>query len=465
MKPVSGPKVLTGLILSAAVVAVGVSAMIWFSSMKKPPRQGSPKALVVQVSVKAAVPETVQTRLNGFGVAEPVTTVRVAAEVGGRILHTHPDLEKGRTISKGEVLFGIDPLDYRTKLSNLRAGLAQRDAALARAEKEFAADKKRLPVIRRTMELAGNEFNRVNRLLKENSIGNRSAVDQAEQAMNSAVDAYQQLGRAISLYPATIDEATAAVASAAADVARAEADLERCTVRAPFTGRVKSLALELGEYAAAGTEVLTLADDSELEILVSLDAREVAAWIPLRRPGDPGVGPADGGFPVPEPVACDIQWTEAREHTWPGTLSRLVEFDQSSRTMTLAVRFDPVKHLCPDCPPLVEGMFCAVSVPGKTIGGLFRLPRWLVTTDNTIYVAENNRLETRSVRRVYADGDEVFLTGDIRPGDLLITTRLVDPMENAALKIVGRSDGSGPAGQATDQNLYQGQAKESPGIN
>lgn len=438
MKKMSGLRLLTGLILSTAVVAAGISAMMYFSSMKKKPHRGKPKEMVLRVAVKTAVPETVNTRLNGFGVAEPVTTVRIAAEVGGRIIHAHPDLDKGRTIPEGEVLFQIDPLDYRTALLDLEAGLAQKRAALARIKKEFAADKKRLATIRRTMELAKGEFNRVRRLLEENSIGNRSAVDQAEQAMNSAIDAHHQLERAISLYPSTIQEAEAALLSAKADVDRANADLERCTVRAPFTGRVKSLALDLGEYASAGTQVVTLADDSELEIQVSLDAREVSSWLTFRDISSresPGI-PVPGWFPTPEPVVCEIQWIEARQHTWPGSLSRLVEFDQASRTMTLAVRFSPSESACPDCPPLVEGMFCAVSIPGKPIQGLYRLPRWLVTTDNTIYVAENNRLKTRRVERVYADGDDIFLKGDIKRGDLLITTRLVEPMENASLKIV-----------------------------
>ncbi|MCG8617119.1 MAG: HlyD family efflux transporter periplasmic adaptor subunit [Desulfobacterales bacterium] len=449
MKKMSGLRLLTGLILSIAVVAAGISAMNYFSSMKKKPHRGKAKEMVLRVAVKTAVPETVKTRLTGFGVAEPMTTVRIAAEVGGRIIHAHPDLEKGRTISEREVLFQIDPLDYRTALLDFEAGLAQKQAALARTKKEFTADKKRLATIRRTMELAKDEFNRVRRLLEENSIGNRSAVDQAEQAMNSAIDAHHQLERAISLYPSTIREAEAALLSAKADVDRAKVDLERCTVRAPFTGRVKSLALERGEYASAGTQVVTLADDSQLEILVSLDAREVSSWLEF---SDNSVReqqgtPVSGWFPVPEPVTCEIQWIEARQHTWNGTLSRLVEFDQASRTMTLAVRFSPSENSCPDCPPLVEGMFCAVSIPGKSIKGLFRLSRWLVTTDNTIYVAEANRLKTRRVERVYADGDDIFLKGEIQRGDLLITTRLVEPMENASLKILPVQPEAGKSGE------------------
>ncbi len=436
-----GPRLATRLILSFIVIALGVITMIYFSSQKKKPHKGGVKEMVLRVSVKEAVPETVHTLLKGFGVAEPVTTVRLSAEVSGRIVYTHPEFKQGKTVAKGEMLFKIDPSDYQATLDNLRAELVQEKAVLTHIEKEFAADRNRLSTIARTMDLGRAEYDRVRVLLEENSIGNRSAVDQAEQSMNSAIDTHDQMKRSLSLYPVKIKEAEAAVASAKADLDKARANLARCTVVAPFTCRIKAISMELGEYATTGTEVVTLADDSQMEILVSLDAREATSWLSFL---NKDMVSSPGWFPKPEPVTCDIQWIETRSHTWTGTLSRLVEFDQSSRTMTLAVRFDPRENKCTDCPPLVEGMFCRVAIPGKPIDGLFRLERWLVTTDNTIYVAENNRLKTRAITKVYADGDLVFVTGDIREGDSLITTRLVDPLENSTLRIVGK-----PAGKPT----------------
>ena len=438
-----GPGLAVRLILSVIVIGLGVSALVYFSSQKKKPHRGGVKEMVLRVSVKEAVPETVHTRLRGFGVAEPVTTVRLSAEVSGRIIYTHPEFRQGKTIAGGEILFKIDPSDYQASLDNLRAGLAQEKAALDRIRKEFAADRSRLSTIRRTMDLSRAEYDRVRVLLEENSIGNRSAVDQAEQSMNSAIDTHDQMKRSLSLYPVKIKEAEAAVVSAKADVDKAEANLARCTVVAPFTCRIKATAMEKGEYATAGSEIVTLADDSLMEILVSLDAREATSWLSFQNKDRVS---SPGWFPKPEPVACDIQWIENNTHTWTGTLARLVEFDQSSRTMTLAVRFDPGENSCDDCPPLVEGMFCRISIPGKPINGLFRLERWLVTTDNTIYVAEDNRLKTRAVNRVYADGDQVFVTGDIRAGDTLITTRLVDPLENTPLRILEE-----PAGKPVDK--------------
>ena len=430
------PGVLVRIILCLAIVGAGVSAMGVFTKLKKKPKKGTPKEMVLQVTVAEAVPETVMTRLKGFGVARPVTEVRLYAEVAGKLVYVHPDFRTGKTLSKGEVIFKIDSSDYEAALAGLRSLLAQKRAVLDQTGAQYDADKTRLPVIARTMELARAEYRRVKTLLEENSIGNRSAVDQAEQAMNGAIDSHAQMKRALSLYPAILREQAAAVASVKADLKKAEINVSRCTVAAPFTGRVKSRSMELGEFAAAGKEVLTLADDSLLEILVSLDAREVSSWLQF---GTDRRG--TGWFGKPLPVGCTIQWTEARDHSWTGTLARVVNFDQASRTVTLAVRFDPSRNSCAGCPVLVEGMFCAVAIPGKPVDNLFRVKRWLVTTDNTLYVAKDNRLETRQVERIYAEGDWLFVRGQIAQGERIITTRLVDPLEHAALDITGTSEG------------------------
>ena len=440
-------RVITRILLSLAVIGAGIFAMTYFKSLKKPPHRGRVKERVLQVEVKKAMPQPIETRLKGFGVAEPVTMVKLSAEVAGRIIYTHPGFEKGRTILKDEVLFKIDPADYIAELKILRAGLDQKKSLLAGIEQQFKADRLRVKTIQRTMDLSRAEYERVRVLLEENSIGNRSELDQSERSLNNAIDNFDQMKRSLSLYPVQIREAAAGIASVTANMDKAAANLARCTIKAPFPSRIVAIAMEEGEYATKGREVVTIADDSSLEIQVSLDAREASQWLSFVE----GPGKSSGWFPAPRPVSCEIASIEAKNANYSGVVERLVEFDQASRTMTLAVKFDPSQALSQnngnnynnynkskDCSPLVAGMFCSVSIPGKTIEGLFQLKRWLVTTDNTVYISKEDRLKTLSVNKVYASGDDVFLSGDITPGDLLITTRLVAPLENSALKIMNR---------------------------
>ncbi len=434
-KKITMSRVITRIVLSIMVIGAGIFSMTYFKSLKKAPHRGRVKERVLQVDVKKAVLQSVETRIKGFGVAQPVTMVKLSAEVAGRIIHTHPGYKKGGTIPKDEVLFQIDPADYIAELNSLRAGLDQKKSLLAVIEQQFKADRLRVKTIQRTMDLSRAEYERVRVLLEENSIGNRSELGQSEQSLNNAIDSLDQMKRSLSLYPVQIREAVAGIASVTANMDKAAANLARCTIKAPFTARITAISMEEGEYATKGREVVTIADDSFLEIQVSLDAREASQWLDFEEEGSENLS---GWFPKPRPVACEIAWVESKDALFSGVVERLVEFDQSSRTMTLAVKFDPSRDSCNGCSPLVAGMFCSVSIPGKTIGGLFMLKRWLVTADNTVYISRENRLKTLAVNKVYASGDEVFLSGEISPGDLLITTRLVDPLENSALKIMNR---------------------------
>jgi multidrug efflux system membrane fusion protein len=433
IKKITLSMVTTRILLSLAIIGAGIFAMAYFSSLKKPPHRGRVKERVLQVEVKKAVSKGVETLLKGFGVARPVTRVKLSAEVAGRIIYTHPGFEKGGTILEGEVIFKIDPSDYAAELKGLGAGLDQKKSLLAVIEAQFKADKLRIKTIRRTMDLSRAEYERVRVLLEENSIGNRSELEQSEQSLNNAIDSFDQMRRSLSLYPVHIREARAAIESVLANMDKAVANLERCTVKAPFNCRITAISMENGEYATRGKQVVSLADDSFLEIEVSLDAIQASQWLSFV---DEGAQNLSGWFPKPLPVVCEIAWIEDKKNIFEGVVERLVEFDQTSRTMTLAVKFDPARVHCKECSPLVAGMFCSVSIPGKTINGLFPLKRWLVTPDNTIYIARDNRLKTIAVNKVYASGDEVFLSGDILPGDNLIITRLVDPLENSALKIM-----------------------------
>ncbi|MCP3940014.1 MAG: HlyD family efflux transporter periplasmic adaptor subunit [Desulfobacteraceae bacterium] len=434
-KKIRMSRVVPRLVLSLVILGVGFVAMIYFQSFKKSPHRGLIKERVLEVDVKKAEPQSVETRLKGFGVAQPVTLVELSAEVSGRIIYTHPGFKKGRIVLKDEVLFKIDPGDYIAELNSLKAGLEQEKNLLAGIEQEFKTDRLRVKTIRRTMDLSRAEYNRVRVLLEENKIGNRSELDQSEQSLNDAIDNYDLMQLSLALYPVQILEAKAGIASVSADMDKALANLARCTVKAPFTARITAVAMEGGEYVTKGSQVVTLADDSFLEIEVSLDAIQASKWLNFVEEGPRDLS---GWFPNPSPVLCEISWIEAKDDLFDGVVERLVAFDQASRTITLAVKFDPSQETCKDCSPLVAGMFCSVSIPGKTIDGLFSLKRWLVSTDNTVYISRENRLKTVLVNKVYASGDEVFLSGDITPGDLLIITRLVDPLENSALKIMNR---------------------------
>jgi multidrug efflux pump subunit AcrA (membrane-fusion protein) len=376
------------VLLVSLILLVGVGLMRFLMSMREAPRQTDHGEPSKPVQAMAPVREDVQVVIAGYGQASALDVVRISAEVSGQIVAVHPRLETGEIIPQGELLFRIDPRDYTAAVEQAEAQLSQMSDTAARLKRQSAIDQERLETLARSRELAQQELDRIRQLFEKDEVGTLSGVDKAEMAFNQSDDAYDQLAQMVELYPLRIREAEAGIESAQAQLDLGRARLTRTEITAPFTGRLKEVNLELGQSVAPGTPLVTLANDSLLEIRVPLDSRDARRWLRFTE------APAEGDtawFGKPEPVVCGVRWSEdPGDHEWQGVLDRVVSFDEATRTMTVAVRLsgEQARSTGDVMLPLVDGMFCNVAIPGQTMTGVFRLPRWAVTFEEEVYLAQ-----------------------------------------------------------------------------
>jgi RND family efflux transporter MFP subunit len=388
---------LTSIIICILVLLLGVAGMVMLTRLKKPPAETEHGERSLRVEAIQIKKEDISVIISGYGEVKALTVVPIAPEVSGRIVDIHPRLKIGEIIPKGEVLFKIDPKDYLTVLKTNR---------------------KRLKILKRSHELAQKEYQRILVLYKKDNVVALSGLEAAEKTMLAAADLENQIIQVLET---------------------AENNLERCEVRAPFNARIKSVSLEKGQYVTPGQNVITLSDDSILEIQVPLDSRDARKWLRFNRDEKNG---NTTWFSDVKQVPCKISWTENNDgQTWDGRLHRIVKFDQQTRTLIIAVRFDAETALkkSSQSMPLVEGMFCSVKIPGRTLYNVFRLPRQAVSFENTVHIAVKDRLKTLPVTVVRVDGENAYVAGGINTGDMVVTTRLIDPLENALLEITNRS--------------------------
>jgi multidrug efflux system membrane fusion protein len=256
MKKRQKKHVMMRITICALILLVGIAGMNGLASLKKPPAEAKTEERPIKVQAMDVVPRDYPVVITGYGEVTALTVVSVASEVSGRVVHTHPSLKVGEIIPAGEVMFRIDPADYEANLVEARAGVAQWQNAVARLKKQYAIDSQRLKTLERNAKLAGAEFERVRHLFEVDRVGTRSGVDQTERAYNSAMDQADQMAQAVTLYPMQIREAQSSLASAEARLTRAETNLARCTVTAPFNARIKSAAIETGQYVAPGQHVM-----------------------------------------------------------------------------------------------------------------------------------------------------------------------------------------------------------------
>jgi RND family efflux transporter MFP subunit len=426
------------LMVCSLLLLAGVGGYVGLSGLKKPPAQAHNGERPLKVTTLQAKGEAVQVAITGYGQVRPLKEVVMAAEVAGQVVSVHPRLNTGELIAQGDLLFQIDPRNYESAVTQARAEVDQSRSLLARLSKQAVIDEERLKTLMRNRELAAAEYGRIRLLFEAHGVGTRSSVDRAEQAYNAAVDQSDQMSLSVSLNPLRIKEAESSLAAAQARFTHAQTNLQRCRVHAPFNGRIKTVTIEQGQYVSAGQALVTLADDTLLEIHIPLDSRDVDQWIQFAEVPNPAAG---AWFNSLHPVACAIRWTEApKEHRWEGMLHRVVHFDPKTRTITVAVRISGDKAVQRGRLPLVEGMFCEVEIPGLTLPRAYRIPRQAVGFGGTLFTVVDHRLKTVAVEVARESGDDVLVVGGLNEGDIVIATRLVDPLEGALIEIVGTAD-------------------------
>lgn len=381
------PSVFFRLFVVSLILSAGVGGFVVLKMLKQPPQLKPVTERALAVEAITAQPTDRQVVLGGFGEITATTTVVLSSEVAGRVVSTHGQLEAGRTIVKGTVLINLDQkdfqLDYETALS-------------------------RLQILKGDLVLAENELKRLTQLYRKNKVGTLPSLEQAEAAVNSIANQIRQVEK---------------------DRDLAGLRRERCVVRAPFDCRIIEVSVEKDEYVTAGKQLVTLVDDSALEVLVALDSREAASWLELQ--AKKSGGPVNW-FGQPKKVSCQITWTENETLTGKGWLDRIVRFDKQTRTLVVAVRLQP-ESSAPF--PLTEGMFCKVEVPGKTLEGVYILPRQAVTHEHTVYTVVKDRLRTSPVTVLRMEGHNAYISAGLNQGDTVIITRLEDPLEHSLVKV------------------------------
>lgn len=434
------------LLQVACVLLVGALAMWVLARLREEPKRVDLKEQPIHVTVLTVQPESQSVVVSGSGTARNLNTVAIAPQVAGNIVEIHPRLEIGEVVQKGELLFAIDPRNYELQLKGAQGLAGQLESGLAMLRTKHDSDLKRMVGVERGRDLAKGEHDRVKGLFEKN-VGAKHGVELAESAFLQAEDNVTQLKMALDSFPGQLKEMESRLIAAQAQVAQAQLALDNTRVVAPFTGRIKmlgatlGLSVEVGQCVAPGIPVVTLADDSALEIAVPLDSEESRRWLMFGE----GTGEGHAWFDKLTPVECTVRWTEDEETVWRGMLNRVQGFDERTRTLTVAVRLEgPQLNATDAALPLVDGMFCEVDIPGKKVEKVYRVPRKAVNFDGTLYLSDNSHLRTAKVEIVHEQGNEVLIAEGLKPGDQVITTRLVNPMENSLLETLPDQEGEMP---------------------
>jgi membrane fusion protein, multidrug efflux system len=205
------------------IAAVGFGGLAYSYHGGEAAAQAGPPA-PPQVVVSKPLARELESKLGFLGQFSAVDQVELRAQVGGTL--TEIRFKDGDIVHKGDLLFTIDPVPYEIKLAQATAQLESANARL---------------------DLANRELTRAQEL-KRSDAGTAQNVDQRSAERLSA---------------------QAAIDDAKAQIRDAQFDLDHCRIAAPFTGRIGTHLVSIGNLIAgsrAATSPTTL-----LATLVSVD--------------------------------------------------------------------------------------------------------------------------------------------------------------------------------------------------
>jgi multidrug resistance efflux pump len=175
------------------------------------------------------------------------------------------------TVKAGQLLVQLDKRIFEQKLEQAQATVASQKAALAGSTQQELSSKASIHVSEAQLESskaalirAQANWNRVEPLVKK-GVSTVSDADQARAALDQARAAVSQGQAALEVAHQQLEtilvnrgSLQAAVASAEAAVRLADIDLQNTRIVAPRDGRLGEVAVRIGQYVSAGTQLMTI---------------------------------------------------------------------------------------------------------------------------------------------------------------------------------------------------------------
>ncbi len=404
-KKKSRKKLIVFLIIGVVVIALGVLILM-----------GSSRETILTVQTEKIERKTITQIVTATGKIQPVTQVKINAEVSGEI--TDLPVREGQRVSKGQLLVRIKPDAYQAQFERAQASLAIGEANLVKAE---------------------SEYKRMGELFEKKLVS----------------DAEMEISRA------NYQGAKASHAQAQATVKEARETLGKTTIYSPMDGVVSQLLLELGERVSGstftqGTEIMTVADLSRMEARVDVGENDIV----LVSLGDTARVEVDA-YSDKKLIGAVSQIANTAKSAGLGTQDQVINFEVRILLRTPdAVELRPGMSMSADIETATHRDVLAVPIQSVTVrapkmemkpeessDGAVRLAnqggRQEEKLDEVVFVVDDGKVQTITVKRGLTSDTHVEVTGEDLEGKEVVAgpfKALNRELENGAkVKIENRN--------------------------
>ena len=386
----------------AALIALLAFAYLFFFSSAKP-------ISVARVGVETAGASSGESVLTASGYVVAHHKIAVGAKVMGRVAWI--GVEKGDTVTEGQVLVRLEDSEFRAQVNQANANLAAAQARLDRLQsgsrpQEKLKDKAAVLEAEANLKNAEAEYQRTETLYRS-GVTSKAELDRALAQRDSAralVEAARQSSQMTDIGPRKeeIRAAEAEVQQMKATVDYARTQLAATEIKAPVAGTVLERIVERGEMvtpsafggSGARTSVVDLADLTDLQIELDISQVDFAR---LKMGQKAEIIPE--AFP-------NLRFSGFVEEIAP-------EANRAKATVQIKVKVEnPNEQLRPEMNARVNFLSDKPAASGTTSVARVLVPKAAVVKKENasfVFVVKGSKVEQRTIRTGDESGDAYFV--------------------------------------------------------
>jgi multidrug efflux pump subunit AcrA (membrane-fusion protein) len=106
-------KIIIQIILVMVLIAFGVTGLMALNAIKPPMEKKKPPVAMPLARTIVVHTENIRVPIEAHGIVYPLQEIQLIPQVGGKVIFMSSAMVDGGQYKKGDILFKIDPADYR----------------------------------------------------------------------------------------------------------------------------------------------------------------------------------------------------------------------------------------------------------------------------------------------------------------------------------------------------------------
>ncbi len=332
----------------------------------------------LSVEVQTVKTDSLTLTIDSYGSVKPRTQSHLFPQVSGEITAINANFREGGFFEQGEVLIELDDRDYQAEINIANASLFNAKQALS---EEMAR-----------VEQAEQDWYRLGNTDKAPDLVLRKPQLQAAQA---------------------------SVYSAEASLAKAKLALERTRIVAPYTGRVLSKEVDVGQVVSSGTKLAQLYAVDYVEIRLPIKNKDLPY---MHLPESSRFEQSTKGDLPTVTIFSDL----VTRQSWQGKIVRTEgAFDASSQQLFVVAQIDdPYAEVASDGLPIKIGQYVTAKIQGKTLTDALVIPNKTIYQGSYVYIVEQGKLLRKDITIAWQNDQFALIERGLKNNDLLVLTAL-----------------------------------------